>query len=147
MEQLSPMRLHLTIGKADAHAHRCSLCHFIDGSGDGNREHKRANSSIPRSRSRTTDFSFYTARTTSSSVSNTPPGVIRVTVPASPPQIPALRHKTSPTRTSLRELREEQSRQALLGSKRSEELLQHAYESQILEYLNSPYANLDAIEG
>ena len=124
----------------------CSICHYLHDTKDGKCEHRPASQDVSRPQSRFSDFSFYTARTTNSDTADIPISTIRAKISISPlARKPALRHKASPTELSLRDLREEQLRQALIRSKRSEEQLQQAYESQILEYLGSAYEHLDTV--
>ena len=85
------------------------------------------------------DRSYYTAYTTNNDVPTemTP----KITAKISAPPIktwPSLRHKRSPTKISLRELRAKHSSQCLVRTKQSDERLQQLYESQILSYLQSP---------
>ena len=89
------------------------------------------------------DNSYYTARTSGTTTCRLPsPPDITITTNGQP----SLRRKTSPTATSLRELRLNHSRLSLIRSKQSEEELQRAYESQIIAYLDGNYASLDRVE-
>ncbi len=56
----------------------------------------------------------------------------------------SLRRKASPKDVTLRELKERHSQQSSLRSMKSDEELQRVYESQILAYLDGPWAELDA---
>lgn len=124
--------------------HHCPLCHFFHGADDTHCPHKphprpRGVSSRAPS-SHASDSSFYSAHTSSSASSG--PSIKAKIKPVRRPDSPTLRHKTSPERISLRDLR----RQQLVQTKSSDERLRETYEAQILSYLGKEEGFLERIE-
>ena len=129
----------------------CSLCHFFHGANDAHcqHDHHRRRSTAPRtSPSQNSDDSFYSAQTSASADSTSSTTTIKAKIKPSSrrPDSPTLRHKSSPTKLSLRDLRQQQSQSAAMRRKSSDERLREIYEAQILWYLGGPHVTLDRIE-
>lgn len=143
MGRQAPISLRLITDFNDMIDQRCPLCLFLHDSENGLCRHKGHGKEIVRSQSRFSDYSFYTAQTTDSGTVARSNDRIRAKVVTPPPKKqPCLRHKVSPNKVSLRELRSQQSRQSLIRTKQSEADLQRAYEQQIMEYLESPLSEM-----
>lgn len=130
-------------------SYHCSLCHFFRGANDEHCRHKqRSRTQSRQPPSQHSDDSFYSARTSGSADSRALATSVKarrkaVHRPESPS--PALRHKPSPTQTSLRDLRQQQSQVAAARRRVSDERLQQLYEAQILAYLVGPCVSLDRV--
>ena len=140
MKRQPPVTLRLITDQNATIDLHCTLCQFLH-LGPEECTHNLYEKEYLRTQSHISDFSFYTAHTTESNAPvNT--GRIKAQIITTPPahKRPTLRHKTSPTETSLRELRAQHAQQLLVREKQSEQRLQDVYESQILSYLDSPLA-------
>lgn len=134
MMQKPPVSLRLITEFNEELDHHCSLCLHFHEFRDTECKHNNR-----RPRSGYSESSFYTAQTSNSSLSSRAIKAKVSTAPIRPR--PALRHKLSPTAISLRELRAKHSHISLVRARQSDEQLQQLYESQIISYLDSPYAN------
>ena len=142
MQGVPPVSLRL-ITDLDAYVDdHCSLCLFFHDSTQEGCVHHASNRRLARQSSRLTESSFYTAATSKHRYS-TPAPMMRgnPTTARSLPQ-PMLRHKTSPTEVSLRDLRAKHAQQSVIRARQSDERLQQLYESQVDAYLDSPYAKV-----
>ena len=147
MGRQAPISLRLITDLNATVDHHCPLCLFLHDTENGECRHHPYAKEIERSQSRFSDYSFYTARTSdSTSNSDGSNSKVRAKVVTTPPKKkPSLKHKTSPTKLSLRELRAQQSRQSLMREQQSNERLQSVYEKQILAYLEGPLSEMGRI--
>ena len=138
MKRQPPVALRLITDHTATIDDPCTLCLFLHGSQSGECQHDPYLREFVRPQSHISNISMSTARTTEASASDASSNRVKAKVIVPPPKKqPALRHKASPTDSSLRELRTKQAQQTLIRERKSEERLQHAYESQILAYLES----------
>lgn len=128
--------------------HHCSLCQFFHGINDEHCNHHRPQRKTPRPPpSQTSDESFYSAQTSHSVESTSSQSTVKAQIkPTRRPDSPTLRHKLSPTKMSLRDLRQQQCRQTELRKASSDERLREMYEAQILSYLGGRCVTLDRVE-
>lgn len=143
MEHSQAVCFRLLTGDLAKVGHHCSLCIFFH-SQDNECQHTRPESALARTATPFSDSSFYTCRSTASTISasSISSGSSSSTIKARVRSITdlkehTLRRRQSPTEMSLRELHRQQAKHTDLRRRQSEEELQAVYERQILEYLSS----------
>ena len=149
MRRQQPVTLRLITDQDATVEQHCSLCLFLCSSEPEECKHNPYRQEIERLGSRIPSPSSY-AGTSDSNADNVSNSIIRAKIlTTSPPakNKPRLRHKLSPTETTLRELNSKQSRQSVVREKQSEERLQQAYEFQIMKYLETPLAEKRPLKG
>lgn len=128
--------------------HHCSFCNFFHGANDEHcqpRQRRRLPSRT--SSSQQSDGSLHSMHAPVSADARTSTTSVKAKIkPLRRADSPTLRHKLSPTKTSLRDLQQQQSQQAAMRMVSSDERLREIYEAQILMYLGGSYATLDRVE-
>ena len=125
----------------------CSLCLFFHENDSAACSHHSIKAIAPRAASVLSDSSFYTARSSETTLSarryRHPSSITssRSTITSRP----SLRRKMSPTEVSLRDLRAKHEQQSYMRTMQSDEQLQQLYESQIMTYLNRSVVDLGSI--
>ena len=125
----------------NALGHHCPLCFFLEFE-SSQCPHKQTPKSVDPPISAISDLQSYASATSDTTPAN---GTNTIKEKASDisseGSARSLKRKSSPTGTTLRELRTKHSRQSLLRAQKSDDRLRQKYESQMQRYLESPLSD------